>query len=1062
MKTRSYFIWIVIFCISLSSITSQQFNKKLKTMPAPSAGKNALTVNPSESAAAANIAQNLTAYMKKHGINPNSLKTAATYQQSTLTPKFNAVQIPSMLGQKNNIQKIIWNDESGTPRFIEMKKSVSRKTPLIQTNSDKKETARNFLVENKSLLKISNPENEFEISLAQEDVLGFTHVRFNQLYKGIKVWARELIVHLDKSGTVLSLNGNYEVTPSILVDLDGKIDRAGAISIAVKNLSAKKSITSIQPLLENILDYHGPAADKIIWYNKYNVPHLAWFIEARASLSNDWYYFIDAETGNILDAYNNVCFDGISTGSGVDLNGVTRTFGTYQVGSDFFMIDASQPMYNAGKSKIPDDPVGAIVNLDLRNKDLSSNSSIYYVTSNNNQWSDAASVSAHYNAIVTYNYYHSIYKRNSIDGNGMTIYSIVHATEDGKAMENAFWSGKVMCYGDGEKYFKPLAGGLDVAAHEMTHGVTQYTANLEYKDQSGALNESMSDVFGALVDSTNWQIGEEIIKDLHTFPTGAMRDMVDPHNGGTQGSTSWQPGTMSEFVTTTQDNGGVHINSGIPNHAFYHAANSIGRPKAGQIWYRTLTTYLTRSSQFIDARLGTIKAATDLYGETSSEVTAVKNAWDAVEVFEGNSTPPPPTSTISGDQWVLVTNTDTNDPNTIYMAKPTVASASDLYALSRTPVSNRPAITDGSGIILFIDSNHNLRALNANPQNPGESIIDGSGVWWSVAAGPGLSALALTSIYRDTTIYYFDFVNNVSNSFKIVTKSYDAKDVKTALFADALSFDPSGRYLLFDSYNEIRSSLGDTIGFWNINILDVQTGNMQSVFPPANEGINVGDPSFSKVSPTRFTFDYIDSNNQQAYVMAVDFNTGDLGVVTGPLEVLGYPTYSGDDKTIAFHTALYDNAFVPHHVVHQIALKDNMIESASAATSYLVDATYPGWFVIGTRVTDVNDQAENIPSSFLLHQNYPNPFNPETIITYQISPENILRGMNSVFVTLKIYDVFGREVSTLVNQEQKAGVYRVAFNAQSNSNYGKLTSGIYFYSLRAGNDFQTKKMVLMK
>ena len=985
------------------------------------------------------ITKNLNTFLKKTG---RSLP-----RQSAAVPQNSVRQNLVSPGQSNTVRNIHWNQETTTPRFIELDPTSALTSAGTQSAEKRTSNAKDFLSMNRSILKITDPQNEFQLKNLRTDQFQSSHLRFTQMYQGIEVWAKEIVVHTDARGNVISASGVYEPTPRSITNLEGTVDRSSAISEVLSDLEKKGITKGLSPDMAKLVGYAGPSAKKVIWHDKNHIPHLAWVVEVMPKLSQDWYYFIDAASGQVLNSYNNVCYDGATTGSGVDLNGVTRNFGTYQVGSNYYMVDASQPMFNASQSAVPDSMVGAIVGLDLRNHDLSSQSSIYYVASTNNQWTDHASISALYNAIVTYNYYRTYHNRNSIDDKGMTINSIIHATENGQPMENAFWSGQVMCYGDGQTFFKPLPGGLDVAAHEMTHGVTQYSAGLEYQDQSGALNESISDVFGTLVDTLNWTIGELVVKDLTTFPSGSLRDLSNPHNGGSAGSNAWQPATMSEFVTTTQDNGGVHVNSGIPNHAFYLAATAIGRHEAGQIWYRALTLYLTRSSQFVDARIATEKAATDLYGAASNEVTSIKSAWDGVGVVEGNATPPPPNSTLTGAEWILVTNTDPSDPNSIYMVKTTVTSSADYHPLTTTVVNNRPAVSDATGVIIFVDSDNNLRALAADPNNPQESLIDTSRVWNSVAIGPGLSSLALTSIFQDTTIYYFDLVANVAKSFKIVTQAFDAADVKTALYANALSFDPTGKFLLFDAYNQIKNSTGGTLNFWNINLLDIQAEKMSSVFPPLSEGINVGNPSYSKISPTRFTFDYLDTKKSQFYVYAADFNTGAVGTVAGPLAVAGYPTYSRDDKTIAYHTT-EDVSGVLHESVKQMPLNANMIEGTGTSAEYVVDATYPDWFVIGTRTTDVKDNTGSLPYSFELMQNYPNPFNPSTKISYRLPM--------SSFVVLKIYDNVGREVSTLVNGQENAGRHEVMFDGS------RLASGIYFYRIEAGSFVQTRKLVLMK
>lgn len=1046
---NSIFIFLLLSCFAVNG----QINlKKTNKQASVSQQGQKQVVNISQNNTSKNILQNFNSFLSRTSKQKNaSYRTTVTANSSgiNINKKLSLPSINSFGNEK--IARIVWNNQSGTPRLIEIKNSVGTMQTKVLSENDKKEIAASFLLENKSILKISDPQNEFVLMESRTDDLNFTNLKFSQFYKGIEVWGRELMIHFDASGNLASANGTIEPTPENIKDVVESIKSDAAIEIAKKSINQVSPITPIPAGMENILAYKGPVAKKVIWFDEKKNPYLTWVIEVRSGLSQDWFYFVDATNGNILNSYNAVCYDGITTASGKDLNGVTRTFGTYQVGANYFMIDASQPMFNATQSKIPDIPVGAIVGLDLRNKDFDNSSSIYYSASNNNQWSDPAAISAHYNGIVTYKYFLNNHQRNSVDGKGMTIYSIVHVTEQSKPMENAFWSGKVMCYGDGGSYFTPLAGGLDVAAHEMTHGITQFSANLEYQGQSGALNESMSDAFGALVDTANWKIGEQIIKNFNTFPSGAMRDMIDPHNGGTKGSAVWQPAKMSEFLNTTEDNGGVHSNSGIPNRAFYLVAKSLTRAKAAKIWYRALTTYLTRTSQFIDARIATVKSATDIYGGNSAEVASVKSAWDVVEVLDGAATPNAPTSTLSGNEFILVTNTDPADPNSIYMAKTTVTTNSDYFVLSKTPVLNKPAVSDVSGVIIFVDKSNNLRVLSADPNKPNESILDNSGVWESVAIGPGIGSMALTSKYIDTTIYYFDFNKNISKSFKIATKTFDAVDKKTALYADALSFDPTGRYLLFDAYNEIKNASGSKISYWNINILDVQTGNMDIVFPPLAEGLSVGNPAFSKTVQTRFTFDYIDSKNNQAFVMAADFNTGDVGNVAGPLSVIGYPSYSIDDKTIIYHTSQVISG-TNHETLEQMPLKANFLEGTGNKKVYLVDANFPIWFVIGTR-TDVEEKTENIPSEFALSQNYPNPFNPSTTIKYSLPKEEKVR--------IVIYDMLGNKISELINENKNAGSYQIVWNGNDDKGR-KVSSGVYILTINSGSYFQSRKMVLMK
>lgn len=242
----------------------------------------------------------------------------------------------------------------------------------------------------------------------------------------------------------------------------------------------------------------------------------------------------------------------------------------------------------------------------------------YRLFDDDNAWSDknqGPAVDAHYNAGKVYDYYKNVYNHNSIDGIGKTIRSAVNY---GVKVNNAFWNGQQMIYGDGDgRRFIPLSGSLDVVAHELNHAVTEYSADLRHVNQSGALNESFSDVFGYFVDSTNWDIGD------------ALRSLSNPEKYG-------QPSHMKDYhnlpATKKGYNGGVHINSGIPNKAAYLNISAIGKEKVEKIYYRALTTYLTPTSDFKQARTALLQSATDYGDYNSVTYKAIENAWNQVSV----------------------------------------------------------------------------------------------------------------------------------------------------------------------------------------------------------------------------------------------------------------------------------------------------------------------------------------------------------------------------------------------------------------------------------------------
>lgn len=221
----------------------------------------------------------------------------------------------------------------------------------------------------------------------------------------------------------------------------------------------------------------------------------------------------------------------------------------------------------------------------------------------------------------TYDYYANTHGRDSYDDQGVTM---VCTANYGNNYQNAFWNGYQIVFGDDMVV-------EDVTAHEWTHAVTQHTANLEYYWQSGALNESVSDIFGAMVDRDDWLMGEDLPEDV-LGGRDAIRDLSDPARLG-------QPGHTDDWLETCSDHEGVHTNSGITNKAYFNIATAIGKDKAERIFYRTLITYLQITSSLEDARAGALQSAEDLFGAGSTEYNAVQDGFNAVGL-DGNWNPP--------------------------------------------------------------------------------------------------------------------------------------------------------------------------------------------------------------------------------------------------------------------------------------------------------------------------------------------------------------------------------------------------------------------------------------
>jgi Zn-dependent metalloprotease len=256
---------------------------------------------------------------------------------------------------------------------------------------------------------------------------------------------------------------------------------------------------------------------------------------------------------------------------------------------------------------------------------------------------DAAVNEAYDGLGETHEFYRRVYSRASIDDNNLPLVATVHFGDD---YDNAFWDGERMVFGDGDGIvFTRMTASLSVIGHELAHGVTQHSANLVYQNQSGALNESVSDVFGALVEQrrlghtaeeATWLIGLGLFTD--EVEGEALRSMRAPgtaYNDDVLGKDP-QPAHMRDYVDTADDNGGVHLNSGIPNHAFYSVATALGGnawERAGLIWYSALTRgTLQPTADFAAFAAATAAAAIAEFGDGSEEHTAVLNGWGGVGV----------------------------------------------------------------------------------------------------------------------------------------------------------------------------------------------------------------------------------------------------------------------------------------------------------------------------------------------------------------------------------------------------------------------------------------------
>jgi len=782
--------------------------------------------------------------------------------------------------------------------------SMAKSTVALQN----KTRCRTYLSNVSHALRISRPAEELTIIDNKNDGSRETaRFRIRQNFHGIPVLGAEatLQLHGDRAELIGRLIPTPEISTEPTLTAKQATDRAlsdlRSSGIVVKNLSADEQM---------ILDYSAPSVELIVFPDG-TTDHLAYQVLLRPNMLDWWEYIVNAHTGEILLKFNRTCDAGDATANVRDLTGLERLIHTYQT-DKYYLIDASRPMFNASQSQIPNRLTGAIVTYDYQNK-YPATSSFNLITSSGNTW-DPKAVSAQYNASVVYQYYLNVYKRNSIDGNGGSILSFINVAEaDGGGMDNAYWNGRGMYYGNGRNVFTSLVSALDVAGHELTHGVVQATSDLRYLGQSGALNESFADIFGCMIERNNWKMGETIVRK-GVYTSGAMRDLSDPHNGMTRGSEGWQPRTMDEYRklpnTSAGDNGGVHVNNGIPNYAYYLFASAVGKEKAEQVYYLTLTSYLSPSSQFADMRIAVRLACEELYGKDSPEVIAVTAAFDSVGITDATQ-PFEHSADLAvnpGREKVLLTAAPpASDGTTMYIAD---SSFKSLTSISKRRVLFRPSISDDGKKILFVTEDKQLIALTLNGTSATETMIDSARIWSRCAISRDGRHFAAVHDAMDTAIYIGSMSGGSMKRFNLNGPVDGTSHAVTgAVISTALEWNFAGDNIVYDVFNSLAGPGGTKLENWDIGFLrgwdptleSFGDGEVNKLFNNLGDGISVGNPTFSKNSPNIIAYECIDDLTSSIAVMTM--NLENLKTVKAAATAFpGYPSYSKRDDKIAFST----------------------------------------------------------------------------------------------------------------------------------------------------------------
>ena len=483
------------------------------------------------------------------------------------------------------------------------------------------------------LIKSFKFSNEIGIQYlsSENDNSGQTHYRCKLTLNNIPIHSSMFIIHV-KNNKVYALNGNFysNINPANTISLS----ETQALNNALASVNAEKykwempeEEVFIKQLEDNPTASFYPKGELVLLTDKNSGSHRYSYkfdIYAHTPMSRADVY-VDASSGAILFKNNKIHFAD-STGTAVTKYSGSRTLTTD---------------YNNSTYRLRESGRGNGIETYDMNTGISYGNAVDFTDSDNywnnvNAQKDEIATDAHWGMEMTYDYFWSRYNRNSINGNGFKLKSYVHYDNN---YANAFWNSQFMTFGDGNSSWQPLVA-LDIVAHEISHGLTEFTADLDYSYESGALNEGFSDVFGTAIEfyakgsQGNWTLGENI--------GSAMRSLSNPNS---KGDPDTYHGTY--YYIGPNDNGGVHTNSGVLNYWFYlvsqggsgtndnndpYSVTGVTIDSAAAIAFRTLTVYLTNTSQYADARFYSIVAAADLFGNCSVEVQAVTDAWHAVGI----------------------------------------------------------------------------------------------------------------------------------------------------------------------------------------------------------------------------------------------------------------------------------------------------------------------------------------------------------------------------------------------------------------------------------------------
>lgn len=854
-------------------------------------------------------------------------------------------------------------------------------------------------------------EDDFVITEQNQDEKDIYHARFQQYAHSLPIYGGDSRMHIYSDGSFIFNGRTFQASEDLTTEPSFSVGDIVNFTIQDLILSDEKVIPHNEWDNEN---YGAQFTSTLLWwpFEEEGQLKLCYHVVAQANYLKVWNYFVCAQTGEVIYKFNingfvpdylknnlnsmtakngkfnayihpNVSLmDGPRTATSRDMDNINVTINSYQLGNEYYLIDASHEMY-VNNSIQQGDPKGVAHVFSANNTTPYNNTlQLFYLKSPNNMWTDPVAVSAQNHTTISYKYLKERLNRNSLDNKGLNLETVIHYTDDkGRPEENAFWHpGKNQIFlggaPGGQVLIRNAAGALDVVGHEYGHGVVEYTAKLIYRNQSGAVNETYADIFGSMIEGRNWQLGEDVI-NRNNFRTGALRDMSNPKNGGNSlNDNGYQPDHVNVMYTGREDYGGVHINSGIGNFAYFKIATKTSKDIALNMFYRALTTYLTSSSEFIDFRKSVIRSAIDIHGE-GQIVNIVRQAFNEVGIVDGQSEgTEEDIETNPGQDYIVLSDVDLS---ALYLANGDGDIITNPFSTT-APISKLSFTDNGQfGVFVGDDNKVHLISIDYESNTYSESTLLDSPLYRNAAISKDGSLLAVLAKELDNKIYVYSFLREQWQDFSLYNyfTGPNSPKVDNVLFADVLEFSYDGGYILYDALNDY----GQDKETWDISFIEVwdeesnsfSFGDVVKLFNTLDSDFNIGNPTFSKNSPYIIAFDFLNEVTEDHIIYGLNLERQELDIIVENSQ-WGYPSYSRNDDKIIFDA----QTSTGKDVLAIIDLNSDKISSNGQGRVFIDGGSWGTWFSNGSRL--LSSTKDDVSRDLFSIQ--PNPVADELVVSF--------------------------------------------------------------------------------